>query len=358
MERHYSYLVCTRCFTYNHETYILDTLNGFVVQNTSFPVVYAIVDDASTDNTPQILRDYFNEYFDTGNSSVARQENTDYGTVLFARHKENSNCYFAIILLKENHRSQIKAKKPYLIRWMEDAKYIAFCEGDDYWTDPMKLQRQVDMLEQNDDVVMCCTACEIKTDEGITIQRRYRKARTVPTEHIIKLGGLWLHTVTYIFRSSLMDSYPACCKGCHVGDYPRILWAAMNGSVYYLPDVTAVYRFQGGGSWTSKQRSVSIDRLIAGWRSEVDMLKGLDQYSKGKYTRAFNDRIQSYLYDAIINHQKETKRITDAFREEIKLFDRKKKFHLLAIKMHLGAVYEFFRNFWRSWKKNNHNHKK
>ena len=353
VERQYSYLVCTRCLTYNHEAYILEALNGFVSQMTSFPVVYAIVDDASTDNEPQILRDFYFKNFDTGNSDVAYQENTDFGTVLFAQHKENKNCYFAIVLLRENHRSQRKAKKPYLTRWMEKTKYVAHCEGDDYWTDPFKLQKQVDILEQNADVAMCCTACEIKADEKLTTQRRYRKERVVPPEHIIKLGGLWLHTVTFLYRASLLDAYPACCKACHVGDYPRILWASMNGSVYYLPDVTAVYRYQSGGSWTSKQRSVSIDRLIAGWRSEVNMLKGLDQYSEGKYSSAFNDRIQSYLYDAIINHQEETKRITDAFREEIKLFDRKKRFHVFALKMHLGPVYEFFLRL-RQSRKNKH----
>ena len=358
MKRQYSYLVCSCCFTYNHEAFILDALNGFVAQVTSFPVVYVIVDDASTDNEPQILRDYYFESFETEDPNVAYQENTDFGTVLYAQHKENENCFFAIILLKENHRRQRKTKKPYLTRWVDNAKYVAHCEGDDYWTDPLKLQKQVDILEQNADVTMCCTACDIKTDEKFITQRRYKKERVVPTEHIIKLGGLWLHTVTFFYRTSLLETYPACCKACHVGDYPRILWATMNGSVYYLPDVTAVYRYQSRGSWTSKQRSVSIDRLIAGWRSEVNMLKGLDQYSKGMYSNAFNDRIQSYVYDAIINHQEETKRITDAFREEIKLFDRKKKFHILAIKMHLGNVYEYFLKLWQARKKNNHNHKR
>lgn len=350
----FTYLVCTQCFTYNHEAFILDTLNGFIVQETSFPVVYTIVDDASTDNGPQILVDFFNENFDTGNPDVAYQERTDNGVIFYAQHRLNLNCFFAILLLNENHRSQRKAKAPYLSRWTKNSKYIALCEGDDYWTDPLKLQKQVDVLEHNKDVTLCCTACTIKTSEKSSTQRRYKKERIVTPEQIIRGGGLWLHTATYVYRSSLMDCYPVYCKSCHVGDFPRILWASMNGSVYYLPDVTAVYRYQISGSWTSKHKSLGIDRLIAGWRSEVNMLKGLDQYSEGRYSSAFKARIQSYVYDAITNHQEEATIIADAFQEEIKLFDRKTKFRILVIKMHLDAVYKFFQKIWHSWKKSNH----
>ena len=342
MEQKYSYLVCTRCFTYNHEAYILDALSGFVAQKTSFPVLYTIVDDASTDNEPQILRDFFFDNFDTRNSGVAYQEETDYGTILYAQHKENKNCFFALLLLRENHKSQNKRKIQYLTRWIDNVKYIALCEGDDYWTDPLKLQKQVDILEQNEEVTLCCTACDIKTDDCFSTQRRYKKERVVPPIDIIKKGGLWLHTVTYVYRSSLMDNYPSYCRSCHVGDFPRLLWSSLNGSVYYLPDVTAVYRYQSSGSWTSKRESLGIDRLIAGWRSEVNMLEGLDQYSEGKYSNSFNARIRSYVYDAIINHKADVKKIAEAFREEIKkLFDRKQRMHVWALRMHLGSAYEF-----------------
>ena len=69
---------------------------------------------------------------------------------------ENSNIrYFAVVYLKENHYSQKKSKAPYLTEW-EDTKYIALCEGDDYWTDPLKLQKQVDFLERHPDYSLCC----------------------------------------------------------------------------------------------------------------------------------------------------------------------------------------------------------
>ena len=149
-----SFLLRTYCATYNHENYIADTLNGFAMQQITFPVVYTIVDDASTDRTADEIKQYINENFDLGEASVGYDKDTDYGHVTFARHKTNENCYFAVIYLKENHYSQKKSKTPYLKEWM-DTKYIALCEGDDYWTDPLKLQKQVEFMEGHKEYSMC-----------------------------------------------------------------------------------------------------------------------------------------------------------------------------------------------------------
>ncbi len=165
MGKTYKYTVCTQCFTYNQASYILDTLNGFVAQRTDFPVIYTIVDDASTDNEPQILQDYLCEFFSIDDSAVAYREETDYGIVLYAQHKVNKNCYFVVTLLKENHYSQGKSKYPYISRWRDNAKYIALCEGDDYWTDPSKLQTQVDFLDEHKDYSLCCHRYRIYNQE-------------------------------------------------------------------------------------------------------------------------------------------------------------------------------------------------
>ena len=150
------YKVCVRSYTYNHAQYIEDAMNGFVMQKTDFPFVSAIVDDASTDNEAQVILDYFNKNFDTNDSSLAFREEADYGTVMFARHKANLNCYFAVVLLKENHRSRRLSKLPYIRRWINDVPFVALCEGDDYWTDPFKLQTQVDFLERHKEYSLCC----------------------------------------------------------------------------------------------------------------------------------------------------------------------------------------------------------
>lgn len=152
----YTFLLRAHCATYNHVYYITDALNGFVMQQTDFPFVCTIVDDASTDGEQDVIKKYMQEYFDLQDSSVAYEKDTDYGHVTFAQHKINKNCYFAVIYLKENHYSQKKSKAPYLTEWM-DTKYIAVCEGDDYWTDPLKLQKQVGFLETHSEYDMVCS---------------------------------------------------------------------------------------------------------------------------------------------------------------------------------------------------------
>ncbi len=159
-----NYIVRTFCATYNHEHYIKDALQGFVMQETTFPVVYTIVDDASTDRTAEVIREFVGTNFDLREKAVAYEKDADYGHVTFARHKINKNCFFAVTYLNENHYSQKKSKLPYIKEW-EDTKYYALCEGDDYWTDPMKLQKQVDFLEGHEDYSMCFHKVDVLCDK-------------------------------------------------------------------------------------------------------------------------------------------------------------------------------------------------
>ena len=176
LKENYHYKVCTRCFTYNQEAFVLDALNGFVAQETCFPAVYIIVDDASTDNEPQVVRDYFTENFNTQDSTIAFQEETEYGEILYAQHKINKNCFFVILFLKENHYSQKKSKAPYLSRWVDKSEYIAMCEGDDFWTDPLKLQAQVDFMDEHEEYSLCCHRYRIHNLKSDTWEPDYAHA--------------------------------------------------------------------------------------------------------------------------------------------------------------------------------------
>ena len=142
------------CMTYNHESFIRDAMNGFVIQDTSFPFVAVIIDDASTDNTGGVIKQYMTDYFALDDPLIFRDEEKDFGHLMFAQNKENKNCFFAVILLKENHYRSKKSKTPYFQEWA-NTKYKAICEGDDYWTNPRKLQQQISFLEQNPEYVIC-----------------------------------------------------------------------------------------------------------------------------------------------------------------------------------------------------------
>lgn len=164
-----NFLVCIRCFTYNHASYIIETFEGFVKQKTSFPYVVMVVDDASTDGEQQIIAEYISSNFDTDSPS-ARHTETDDAIIDFVQHKQNRNCYFAVYYLKYNHYRK-KGKMPYLKEWRDNSLFEAICEGDDFWTDPDKLQLQADFLTNNPDYSFCCHRYDIlQQDTGLWLK--------------------------------------------------------------------------------------------------------------------------------------------------------------------------------------------
>jgi len=136
------------CHTFNQSAYIIDALDGFCMQITDFPYICIIMDDASTDGEQTVIRDYLNTHFCLDDKSLAKNEESEDYVMTYAQHRENTNCYFAVFYLKYNHYSKNKEKSQYYSRW-NAVKYIAMCEGDDYWTDSRKLQIQFDFLEDN-----------------------------------------------------------------------------------------------------------------------------------------------------------------------------------------------------------------
>lgn len=169
------YLVAVQCMTYNQAQYIVDALDGFTMQQTTFPFIVLVVDDASTDGEQETIKQYINQHCDTTDPSVAYEKETEYAHISYSQHRSNRNCYFATLFLKENHYSKHKSKKTYLEEWTNGVSYIALCEGDDYWIDPKKLQRQVDFLETHPDYSICCHRYKIHHQEtGLWEEKSYK----------------------------------------------------------------------------------------------------------------------------------------------------------------------------------------
>ena len=309
--------VCCRCFTFNQAKYITDTMNGFCMQQTQFPFVCTIVDDASTDGEQEVIKQYVEDNFDFSEGSTAFNKETDYAFITYAQHKTNKNCYFAVVYLKENHYSQRKSKMGYLSEWRDMCEYEALCEGDDYWIVPDKLEKQVSILDEHKDYTMCTSDVIIKSESGDHNCRRYDENRIVPINDIIERGGLWLQTATFLFRRGVNNDMIDCGKKCHVGDYPLIIWCAMKGNVYYLSEITTVYRY--GYGWTSSFRKLDISTKIQGWKSEFDMLKGFDNFSAYKYHNSFLKRRKLYLLDIISQESKQVSLLKETFSEEYRL---------------------------------------
>ena len=237
------FLVGVRCMTYNHHAYIEDAMNGFTMQQTTFPFVCAIIDDASTDGEPDVILRYMNDHFDLAPESGARQWETDEARFLYARHRQNPNCYFGIVLLKTNYYSQHKSKEHLMTQWLSDVKYYALCEGDDYWIEPNKLQMQVDFMESNPDYTLCGTNGLVIWDYGEQPPAYFNdifESRELKAEDII---GHWvLPTASLFYRKEIRRDYPEWSKLVYSGDQTLQLVSLYKGRLYCFSDLSCVYR--------------------------------------------------------------------------------------------------------------------
>ena len=234
-----NYLVYIQSITYNHAPYINDTLNGFCVQQTSFPFIAVIIDDASTDGEQDIIKDYLTQHFDVENGDEWETEDAYF---ICAQHKSNRNCFFSVILLKYNFYQIGKSKDFLYARWRDASKYMAFCEGDDYWIDPLKLQKQVDYLENHRDCGLVYTLARINKNGMIgkgLVGKDCRKIKFIMSENPIP-------TLTTLFRMSiyqnyLMDVQPEKHHWL-MEDKPIWYYIRIHSKIHFVPEVTSVYR--------------------------------------------------------------------------------------------------------------------
>ena len=260
-----NFMVRVECMTYNHAPFIVNAMNGFTMQQTTFPYICAIIDDASTDGEPEVIDHYLKENFDLEGDSIVRHEETDDYRLVFARHKQNLNCYFAVIYLKYNHYSINKSKIPYIAEW-ENTKYMALCEGDDYWIHPQKLQLQIDFLEKHGDYSMCHGDAEFYVYEKNwnkgRIGRIHSKAKSFDSpdrkEMFYRiLTGKYpgIVTCTTCVRNNYYKKIPVNKKQFMMGDKPLWLDLSQMGRIKYFDEVFGVYvKHQGSATRSSNSR--------------------------------------------------------------------------------------------------------
>ena len=270
-------LVTIICLVYNHEPYLRQCLDGFVMQKTDFKVEAIVHDDCSSDNSALIIKEYAEKYPDLI-KTIFEKEN-QYPKIGFSG-------IFNLIL-------------PHI-----KGKYVAFCEGDDYWTDPVKLQKQVNFLETHLEYSSACSRTRLYSQsKGEFLQRDVfctDHDEDVPAEDIIRKGGLYLASCSLVYKKEVRgNDYPEYCKKCHVGDYPLQIMCAMKGKVRYFNEAMGVYRVDNSSSWVGKNTHMGItENRLKGFVSELNML---ECFSKDypRYKKAFTDRITMYLFSQI-----------------------------------------------------------
>lgn len=274
MEQENKWMVYVSCMTYNHAPYIVDALNGFTMQETTFPYVCAVIDDASTDGEQEIIKNYLQEHFDLEDTSIVRNEETDEYVLTFARHKSNKNCYFAVLYLKYNHYSIKKSKIPYIQEWRDNSKYIAVCEGDDYWIAPNKLQMQVKFLEEHPDYGLVYTAYRKKNEitdksQDIITDERIKHDETFKWSLIEQ--KVMVGTCTTLRRLDLSKHIIETCQedyhGYLMGDTQTWFHFARLSRIGYIRGITSVYRKQPTGATATFQ----IERRRAFIKSCLDL---------------------------------------------------------------------------------------
>ena len=293
----YDWMVYVSCMTFNHAPYIVDAMNGFTMQETNFPFVCTIVDDASTDGEQEIIKQYLNEHFDLEDKNVVRQEETDDYVLTFARHKTNLNCYFAVFFLRYNHYSIKKSKVPYTSQWRDKAKYIAICEGDDFWVDKRKLQIQYDFLRKHSDYTMVFTAINLLFSDGRQEQEhRYRHDNdSCDVRDCILLGGGYLKLASMMFVRG-KEEYFSWIRNSPVGDCPMALSLFSRGKVMYMDRVTATYRVNAVGSWTQSNYS-SFRKKFKHNKVASQMWKSFDRFSDYKYHKIIKRKLLTNYFN-------------------------------------------------------------
>ncbi len=246
-------LVSIHCLAYNQEAYIRKCLDGFVMQKTDFCFEAIVHDDASTDRTANVIREYAEKY-----PSIIKP-----------------------IYEKENQYSKGGGALQRIMDENTHGKYIAICEGDDYWTDPLKLQKQVDFLESNPDYGMCYT-------KSVKLYKN-------------KIGGVWgdedcsfaglldfkiVPTLSRLDRRSIYEHYLSEIKPYDrewiMGDFPVVLYYSIKSKIHLINDVTCVYRVTDNSASHSKD----INKLL-NFYDNADVIR---LFFINKYIKDTNER--------------------------------------------------------------------
>ena len=238
------------------------------------------MDDASTDNEAQVLWNYINNELDT--NSLQKDETEDYVRVV-APHRNNHNCTFAIYFLKYNHYSIKKSKSTYFNEWQDKAEYVAYCEGDDYWIDPLKLEKQVSILEKYPECSMVISSCyDYLSDKDLFVKQNpipIQESRFLTTSEVLREEGGLIPTASMCHRKEFKKSRPSGFYTPYVGDRPLRLWCATNGPIYYIHTPMTVYRVDSNGSFSERSKS-NFELAKNVYESMIKLFDYFDNYTQ------------------------------------------------------------------------------
>ena len=251
------------CSVYNHEKYLRKCLDGFIQQQTNFKIEVLIHDDASTDHSRGIIEEYVGKYPN---------------------------------IFKPIYQSENQYSKGVKISWAfqyprAKGKYIALCEGDDYWCDEYKLQKQFEWMENNPDCTLCVHEARkhnCYTGED-TLYTKCDVDREFLIEEILEEGAIFATNSCFI-RTLNQVQMPELFQAKGFGDHQIIIHNTLCGYCYYFADVMSVYNWGTEESWTTR---VFFDKKkrVAHCKEMIALMKRIDKYTNYKYNLAIQKKI-------------------------------------------------------------------
>ncbi len=212
--------------TYNHEEFIKEAIKGILMQETEFRFEFIIANDASADQTDKVI-------------AAAVSNCPAQISIRVINHKENLG-------MMENFISTLSLAK---------GKYIAICEGDDYWTDKNKLQEQMQFLTKNEKFSLCFHPVNRMKDDELQLLTNQNDPSIISFEYLQAKNII--HPVSAIFKADILDDdLFNLLRHCPMGDWPIFLKAAKTGPIQLLPKTMANYRMHPGGVWSLKRQHV------------------------------------------------------------------------------------------------------
>lgn len=253
-------LVVIRCITYNHEPYIRQCLEGFIMQRTNFSFEVVVHDDASTDKTAKIIQEYAEKY-----PEIIKP-----------------------ILETENQYSKHDGSLRRIMDEHMHGKYIAMCEGDDYWIDPLKLQKQVDFLEANPDYGLVYTNVNFYFQNRNEYEENYITSGKIKhsksfIDHLTNAGYIapctWLYRRKYAFltRKRYVD-----------GTFPLALDIWADSKIYFMNESTTVYRVLNESASHSKSLQKRFNFAAGVFQIQKDYID--------KYIKLVSNEVKQAIY--------------------------------------------------------------
>lgn len=232
MEQKATPLVSISCLTFNHGMFLRQTLDGFLMQETSFPFEILIHDDASTDDTVQIIKEYQTKY-----PEIVKP--------IFQKTNLWSQGIRALSATYNFPRAQ--------------GQFIAMCEGDDFWTEPLKLQKQVEFLQTNPDYVACVHGA-VFFDEKIGSQipskfEKYTQDFDLEMTKILNESGGVYPSCSILMRNS-PPFYPKELLRFPSGDLTLIIFLRLKGKIRFISDLWCTYRIHSNGVYQGEDRKI------------------------------------------------------------------------------------------------------